>query len=194
MKVEPFTVEQVCPNRRYFGRDGADTDTQWMDAYETTATYNIAETCCDSISLTDLVTLSGSSSVQTDTLSLLDTKRRQDYGHIRGLPKLKENIAKLYQSHAPRSTSPNDNPPLPTDNVLITQGAIAANFLLLYTLIGAGDHVICHHPTYQQLYSLPATLGAKVDLWKAKPEKDWVPDIAELAGLLRDNTRLIIIK
>jgi len=157
-----------------------------MDAYETIAKYNIAETCCDSISLTQLLELSPTSSKAKGASAFLDTKRRQDYGHIRGSPELKANISALYNTP--------EKPQLPVDNVLITQGAIAANFLLLYTLVGPGDHVVCHHPTYQQLYSVPATLGAEVSLWKATPEKQWMLEIDVLKGLLKTNTKLIIIK
>lgn len=157
-----------------------------MDAYETTAKYNIAETCCDSISLTQLLELSTSPTKPKDASSFLDIKRRQDYGDIRGSPGLKANIAALYNVQ--------DIPALPVDNVLITQGAISANFLLLYALLGPGDHVVCHHPTYQQLYSVPGTLGAEVSLWKATAKTQWMLEIDELRKLLKDNTKLIIIK
>jgi aspartate/methionine/tyrosine aminotransferase len=83
---------------------------------------------------------------------------------------------------------------LPEDNVLITPGAIAANHLVFYGLIGTGDHVVCHYPTYQQLYEIPSSLGGEVDLWRARPEKNWVPNIDELKKLIKDNTKLIVIK
>lgn len=76
---------------------------------------------------------------------------------------------------------------------MITPGAIAANFLLLYTLIGPGDHVICVHPTYQQLYSVPESLGAEVSLWKLRKERSYIPDIDDLKPLIKDSTKLIII-
>lgn len=84
--------------------------------------------------------------------------------------------------------------PLPADNILITPGAIAANHLVFYALIGPGDHVICHYPTYQQLYEIPESLGAEVDLWKAKFENKWIPDLEELKKLLKPNTKMIVIK
>ena len=80
------------------------------------------------------------------------------------------------------------------DNLLVTPGAIAANYLVLYTLISKGDHVICHHPTYQQLYSVPESLGAEVSLWKAREERRWQLDIEELKSLVRPNTKMIIVK
>lgn len=40
--------------------------------------------------------------------------------------------------------------------------------LALYALIEPEDHVISMYPTYQQLYDIPKSLGADVDLWKLK--------------------------
>lgn len=150
-----------------------------MDKYETLAKYNIAETCCASISINDLKELSDDKT--SDPLSL---STKLTYGAIRGSKQLRELLANLHS----------DETPLSPDNVLITAGAIQANFLLLYTLVGPGDHVICHYPTYQQLYSVPASVGAEVSLWKAKEENGWDVDIEELKALIRPNTKLIILK
>jgi aspartate/methionine/tyrosine aminotransferase len=84
--------------------------------------------------------------------------------------------------------------PVDEENVVITQGAIAANHLAFYSLIGPGDHVVCHYPTYQQLYATPKSLGAEVDLWKASPERGWIPSFEDLRGLIRPNTKLIVLK
>lgn len=152
-----------------------------MDEYETTAKYNIAETCCASLSVNELRELS-----EKKDEEIVDLSAVLNYGEIRGSMKLRYNLARLYSSKV--------GTPLHTDNILIQPGAIAANSLVLYSLIGPGDHVICHHPTYQQLYSYPASLGAEVDLWKAKAKKEWQPDIDDLKDLIKPNTKLIIIK
>jgi aspartate/methionine/tyrosine aminotransferase len=150
-----------------------------MDAYETSALHNLAETCCASISLAELQELSGA-----DTpLSCVDTKRPLTYGHITGSPALRRNLARQYLSAS-----------ITEDNVLITAGAIQANFLSLYSLIGAGDHVICQYPTYQQLYSVPEALGAEVTLWKSDPTKGWSLQIDDLKSMVKANTKMIIIK
>lgn len=154
-----------------------------MDKYETTAKYNTAETCCASISIDDLRELSEDKDFNPLT-ALQSTKLT--YGAIRGSDKLRGTLSNLYSVKTPGL--------VPKDNILITGGAIQANFLLLYTLVGPGDHVICHYPTYQQLYSVPASLGAEVSLWKSKETNDWQLDIEELKSLIRPNTKLIIIK
>ncbi|KAI9700920.1 MAG: hypothetical protein M1820_006681 [Bogoriella megaspora] len=153
---------------------------QYMNEHELTAKYNISESCCASISVDQLAALSEKKDAQ-----VIDLSRKMLYGAIPGSKELRANLARLYSSKV--------GTPLPEDNILITPGAIAANYLVFYSLVGPGDHVICHHPTYQQLYSVPASFGAKVDLWKARPEDDWVPDIEELKKLVRPDTKLIII-
>ncbi|EMC94340.1 hypothetical protein BAUCODRAFT_73992 [Baudoinia panamericana UAMH 10762] len=156
---------------------------QWMDEYETTAKYNIAETCCASISINELVSLSENKQIQPS--DLIDLSAVQNYGEIRGSPGLRSNLSRLYSSKV--------GTPLPPDNILITPGAIAANFLVFYALLKPGDHVICHYPTYQQLYSVPTSLGADVDLWRSEPEDKWLPDFEHLKAMIKENTRMIIL-
>lgn len=165
-----------------------------MSKYEAIASHNIAETCCDSISLSDLSSLSltNGDEVQKHFNSLF--KKILDYGHIRGSPEFSTNVARLYSSSSPLGK-------FPAENVLITPGAIAANFLLFYTLVEPGDHVICMFPTYQQLYSVPEYFGAEVELWKLKEEDGFTPDIEAMKKMIRPvkedgtgGTKLIIIK
>ena len=146
-----------------------------MDEHETSCTHNLAETCCASIDLTQLHSLIEDSSTKPASASdLFPASAKLTYGNIRGNDALRKNLANLYSSKAAS--------PLPQDNILITPGAIAANHLVFLALVGPGDHVIVHHPTYQQLYEVPKSLGAEVSLWEAKAEKDWVPDLEEGVG------------
>ena len=36
------------------------------------------------------------------------------------------------------------------------------------------------YPTYQQLYDIPKSLGADVDLWEVEEDKGWLPDLDQL--------------
>ena len=152
-----------------------------MDAYETTAKHNIAETCAASISIDDLYGFANE-----DAGRIFSYGRKLLYGDIRGSDRLRSNIASLSNDRGASDIS--------KENVLVTSGAISANFLVLYTLVGQGDHVICHYPTYQQLYSVPRSLGAEVDLWRSKPASGWELDFDDLVKLVRPNTKLIILK
>lgn len=40
---------------------------------------------------------------------------------------------------------------------------------------------------------MPKQLGAEVDLWKAKPENNWIPSIEDLKNLIKPNTKLLIL-
>lgn len=169
---------------------------QWMDMYETTpGVLNIAETCARSISITELLALrtenknengSGSSAAP----AIFDLSTPLTYGAIRGSETLRQNIAALYANEdADKSSGAAAVTP---DDVIVTQGAIAANHLVFYSLVGPGDHVVCVFPTYQQLYAVPETLGAEVSLWRLRAEDQYVPDVSELEKLIRSNTKVHI--
>ena len=152
-----------------------------MDEYETSAKYNIAETCCASISVDELLEIS-----EQKPDKIVDLSTPLTYGEIRGNSQLRANLSRLYSSKV--------GTPLPPDNILIQPGAISANFLVFTALIGPGDHVICHYPTYQALYSTPKALGAEVDLWKTDMEHNWELDIEQLKALIKPNTKMIVLK
>ncbi|KAI0149640.1 PLP-dependent transferase [Hypoxylon sp. NC0597] len=147
---------------------------QWMDRYENTpGVLNIAETCCSSISIDQLTRFN--SAQQQDARPIIDFSKPLTYGPIRGSDELRRNIAATC-NEGESKTATNSSPLAPED-ILVTQGAISANHLVFYSLVGPGDHVICVFPTYQQLYSIPETLGADVSLWKLKRENGFVPDM-----------------
>lgn len=152
-----------------------------MDKYETKAQYNVAESCAASISLEDLQQLSDDKS---NPLNL--SSKKLTYGAIRGSHELRTNLANLYSSKA--------SAPLRVEDIIITPGAIAANLAVLYALVGKGSHVVCHYPTYQQLYEIPRSLGAEVSFWRSDEKDKWRLDLEDLKGLLRPDTKLIIVK
>lgn len=158
-----------------------------MDEHETTANYNLAETCCASISIDQLLGLSNTPGI--DALSVLTPSQPQTYGEIRGLSSLRSNLASLYSARAPAPLSPN--------SVLITPGAIAANFLCFYALLEPGHGVVCMYPTYQQLYSVPRSLGCDVKLWKVRRVdggRKWEWDVEELKKMCGEGTKMIVLK
>ena len=155
-----------------------------MDKYQPTAKYDLGETCVSSISINDLIALN----VADNNTSILDTSTKLTYGTIRGSEKLRSNISKMY-SRPVEGANVN-----PETDILVTPGAIAANMIVFYALIGEGDHVICHYPTYQQLYELPASLGTEVSFWRSKGDEDWRLDVGELKRLIQPNTKMIVIK
>ena len=150
---------------------------EWMNLNETKAKYNIAETCVDSVSLDELFSLAGRGRREFfDTLS----RRRMTYGAIFGAEELKAAICGLYRSAG-------------ADDVVTTHGAAGANHLALYSLVEPGDAVVSVMPTYQQLYSIPESYGAKVRILKLKREENFLPDLDRLRTLVNEKTKVICI-
>lgn len=142
---------------------------QYMDKYETMITHNMGETCCDSLTLLKII---------SDPQELLQMKLT--FGHITGSPSLKEEISKLYNTVTPAS-------------IVITNGAIGANFLSLYSLVSLQDTVLVIIPTYQQLYSVPKMFGAKVVCYRLKFENSFLPDLDELKELVSLHSPSLLI-
>ena len=158
MKIRPFGVEE------------------WMNRWETLAVNNIAETCVDSLTLYELLEMSG----RTEEIMTTLLGKRLTYGDIKGSERLRGLISGLYEKTGP-------------DSVLVMNGGSAANFLALFTLVNQGDRVISVWPTYQQLTSIPEAFGAKVDILSLRPENSWLPDLEELKQMAEGGVDLICL-
>lgn len=150
---------------------------EWLNVWENDAIYDIAGSSIASFTLEEVIALGGKT--QEEFFADL-VKKKMNYGWIEGSPEFKEEVSKLYKNVKP-------------EQVLQTNGATGANYLALYALIEPGDHVISIYPTYQQLYDIPRSFGAEVDLWHIKEENNWLPDLEELRRLIRPNTKMICI-
>lgn len=159
MRIEPFAVEQ------------------WMNEYENDCAYNLAETCVESLTISELLDLAGHESNRLRD-ELLDMKLT--YGPITGSDRLRDQIAGLYASQGP-------------SNVIVTHGAIGANHLVHLTLVEPGDRVVTAVPNYQQHTSIPASIGADVRPLHLRPESQYLPDLDELAALVGDAAKLVVI-
>lgn len=150
---------------------------EWMNAWEEGAQFNIAETCVDSISLDELFALTGQ---DRDAFLREFSARRLTYGAIEGAPAFKQGVCKLYKTLAP-------------EHIVPTHGAAGANHHIFYSLLEPGDRVVSIMPTYQQLYSIPASFGADVCLLHLRQENDYLPDLDELRRLATPDTKMICI-
>ena len=159
MHIRPFAVEE------------------WMNAYETGARYNIAETCVDSVSPDELFALTGEDpGAFWRSLGC----RRLTYGDIEGSPAFREGVCRLYRTLSP-------------EHVLTTHGAAGANHHVFYSLVEPGERVISIAPSYQQLTSIPEAYGADLRILRLRPENGYLPDLDELRALAVPGTKLICI-
>ena len=159
MKIKTFKVER------------------WMNEWEEKCTYNLAETCIDSLTIRELLELAGED-VEKYMVDLADT--RLTYSHIFGSPELLEGIASLYEDVKP-------------EDIVPTHGAIGANHQVIMTLIEPTDNMVSVMPTYQQHYSIPESIGAEVRLLNLNYENEFLPDIDYLRSIVDENTKMITI-
>ena len=148
---------------------------RWMNIYEHDVEVNIAETCVEPFTIGEFLKFVGREDFFKE---IADT--RLTYGYIEGSPDLRTGISTFYNNVDP-------------DNILVTGGAIEANFNALYSLIEPGDTVISVFPAYQQLYSVPKGFGANVKKLNLTPENRWLPDLEELKSHVDRKTKMIVI-
>lgn len=148
----------------------------WMNLYENDCTYNLAETCVESVTVEEILDMAG----EKDTFYNRLLKTQLTYGAIEGSEALRTAICGLYKS-------------MKLENTTVTHGAIGANALTIMTLVEPGDRVISVLPTYQQHYSIPESIGADVHILQLRPENQWLPDLAELKSMATPDTKLICI-
>lgn len=149
-----------------------------MSRHETHCQYDIAESGILPLTTNDLLDYEPLSERAVTLERLLATPL--GYSEARGTADLRAQIAATYTRGD-------------AEHVLVTTGAIEANFLLFNTLLDTGDHAIAPYPAYQQLYSVPEAIGCDVSLWRVGPETGYRYDVDALEKLVRPNTRVIVV-
>jgi aspartate/methionine/tyrosine aminotransferase len=152
---------------------------RWMTHWELNVTHDICESGILPMSLDELYGLIGGNAA--DQLERQIRSMPLGYSEACGTHQLRSLLADTYKGVSP-------------EDVLVTTGAIEANFLIFNALLSAGDHVVAVAPAYQQLHSVPKAIGANVNLWHLSvPGGGFAYDLDRLESLLRPNTRLIVI-
>lgn len=150
---------------------------QWLTTYETKVKYNITKTSAVPVTLAELFEMMGE---DLEDFWRTFSQRKLSYGDIEGNPDFLRGVCGLYRTLSPA-------------HIIPTHGTSGANHLLISAIVEPGDHVISVKPTYQQLYSIPASLGAKVDILQLRRENGYLPDLAELRAMVTEKTKLICI-
>ena len=124
----------------------------------------------------------GSSGISAVKLSELNVNMHDiDIGetYVGGRPELKKTVASLYNKKE--------------ENVIITDGASEANFLVCAALLNAGDEVIVENPTYAPMLEIPRGLGAKVKRIQRDRSNNFDIDLARLEDIVTKKTKLIVL-
>ena len=107
------------------------------------------------------------------------------YGPSAGLPQLRETIAQYVSETRRVDVTP--------DEVVVVPGGKPIIFFTILALVEDGDEVIYPNPGFPIYESMINFLGAKAVPIRLREEMDFRLDVDELAGLINDRTKLIIL-
>ena len=107
------------------------------------------------------------------------------YGPSAGLPDLRQAIAE--------EISRSRGVPCSSDEVVVVPGGKPIIFFTILTLVDSGDEVIYPNPGFPIYESMINYIGGKAVPIRLREERDFRLDVNELAALITDRTKLIII-
>jgi aspartate/methionine/tyrosine aminotransferase len=107
------------------------------------------------------------------------------YGPSAGLPELRQTIADYVSRTRGVAVVP--------DEVVVVPGGKPIMFFTMLALIEEGDEVIYPNPGFPIYESMINYVGGKAVPIPLREERDFAMDVDELAGLITDRTRLIIL-
>jgi aspartate aminotransferase len=107
------------------------------------------------------------------------------YGPSAGLPQLREVIAQYVSETRRVNVSP--------DEVVVVPGGKPIIFFSILALAEDGDEVIYPNPGFPIYESMINYVGAKAVPIRLREEMDFRMDVDELAGLINDRTKLLIL-
>ena len=144
-----------------------------MSKFEKEVDYNLSESGVHPLTLKELF--------QNDPDGLAGLQSIElDYAHANGIPELRKNIAALYPGAEP-------------ENVLVTVGAIEANYDILWGLLAARDEVVVMLPNYMQIWGLAKNLDLDLKTFTLDEKAGWAPDLEGLRKAVTGRTKLIAI-
>jgi aspartate/methionine/tyrosine aminotransferase len=145
---------------------------EFMSRFEQDVDYNLTESGVHPVTLGELLDLAG-----TDPSALLGIDL--NYPHVNGIPALRERIADLY------GATP--------DEVLVTVGAIEANYAATRALVGPRDAIAVMIPNYLQIWGVARNHRADLRTFTLDPGRDWALDLDGLRAAAEPGARLIAV-
>ena len=142
-----------------------------MSHFEQEVDYNLSESGVHPVLLNELL------SYKPEMLDqLLGTEL--NYPYVNGDPELRNNIARLYKGAT-------------AENVLVTVGAIEANYLSIRTILNKGDEIVVMLPNYMQIWGVARNHEYDLKTFSLREENGWAPDLDELESIVSEKTKLI---
>jgi aspartate/methionine/tyrosine aminotransferase len=144
-----------------------------MSLFEQEVEYNLSESGVHPMLMRELL---GDRSEMIE--ELLDTDL--NYPHVNGIPQLRQHIAAMYSDAK-------------ADNVLVTVGAIEANYITVRTLLTPGDEIVIMLPNYMQIWGIARNHGLSIKTFHLQEDQDWAPNLNELESAVSPKTKLIAV-
>ena len=147
---------------------------RYFARYEFNVKHLLCASDCESLSLSELLALASPALLRRwETLRL-------GYTESQGDPDLRAAIAATYGT-------------ITADDILVAAPEELI-FLLMHYFLRPGDEMIAIAPAYQSLHEVAESLGAVVRRWPVRAVAgQWQLDLDELAAMLSDRTRLLVI-
>ena len=114
-----------------------------------------------------------------DSLSDSFRLKRYHYTDTRGIPSLRDAIAK--------------DAGVPEDNLIITPGGRFAVFSAMVALVKAGQEIIVIEPAWPAYKECANFIGAKTRVLKTRLEDSWTPNTTQLEDMINPATRMIVL-
>lgn len=164
---------------------------EWFAIHEFSAPHLLCCSDCETVTVRELLHLTDSP--EEALQNLLDL--RLGYTDCRGAASLREAIASSFYKT------------MSAEDIVVHAGAEEAIFTFSMQF-GPGDHVVVLTPNYQSLSDVAKSRGVEVSPWQLReaPAQSlalepaasnggsrWVADFGELTGLIRENTRALIV-
>lgn len=145
----------------------------WLRDYYFTAELDISSSGVQPYSMAELRAKTGLDQGDIDSLVFAD-------GYSLGAPAVRSAIARRWGDGDP-------------GKVMTASGSSEAISLALTAVLRPGDEVVVVQPGYHLLIEFAAALGAVVKTWWLRPENGWRASLDELAELVSEQTRAIIV-
>ncbi|NUR62196.1 MAG: capreomycidine synthase [Catenulispora sp.] len=145
----------------------------WLRDYYFTAEIDISSSGVHSYSMAELRALTGIEHSEIDALVF-------DDGYSLGTPEVRQAIARRWGDGDP-------------GKIMTTVGSGEAISLVLTALLRPGDEVVVVQPGYHSLIELAVGLECTTRVWRLDFEQEWRPQLDELADLVTERTRAVIV-
>ena len=146
---------------------------RYFARFEFDLPYLLSSSDCEALTLAETITMA-----DPECRGLWDSLAL-GYTESPGLSLLRHEIAAMYDSVA-------------ADQVIevVPEEGI---FLAMQAILEPGDHVVAAFPAYQSLYAVAESIPCEVTRWEPDEAAGWRFDAADLRGLIRPNTKLIVL-